>query len=80
MIQTRYWKTSSYSQSGKKPQELLNEQFVKNCDAAVAVFWTRFGTPTDQYGSGTEEEIEIMLNAGKQVLCIFQKNLYHLLQ
>lgn len=73
MIQTRYWKTSSYSQSGKKPQELLNEQFVKNCDAAVAVFWTRFGTPTDQYGSGTEEEIEIMLNAGKQVFMYFSE-------
>lgn len=43
LIQTRHWSKSSYPQSGGKPQELLNEQFVKDCDAAVAIFWTRFG-------------------------------------
>lgn len=36
-----------------------------------AIFWTRFGTPTDKYGSGTEEEIEEMLSAGKQVFMYF---------
>lgn len=71
MVQTRHWKTSSFSQSGGKPQDLLNEQFVNDCDAAVAVFWTRFGTPTDKYGSGTEEEIEIMLEANRQVFMYF---------
>lgn len=70
-IQTRHWSKSSYPQSGGKPQELLNEQFVKDCDAAVAIFWTRFGTPTDEYKSGSEEEIEIMLNSGKQVFLYF---------
>ena len=65
-IRTRHWSKNSYPQSGGKPQALLNEQFVKKCDAAVALFWTRFGTPTDEYGSGTEEEIEIIieLNSG----------------
>lgn len=70
-IRTRHWSKNSYPQSGGKPQALLNEQFVKKCDAAVALFWTRFGTPTDEYGSGTEEEIEIMLDAGKQVFLYF---------
>ena len=59
-IRTRHWSKNSYPQSGGKPQALLNEQFVKKCDAAVALFWTRFGTPTDEYGSGTEEEIEML--------------------
>lgn len=72
-IKTRHWSKNSYPQSGGKPQALLNEQFVKNCDAAVALLWTRFGTPTDQYGSGTEEEIEIMLEAGKQVFLYFSE-------
>ena len=63
-IKTRHWSKSSYAQSGGKPQALLNEQFVNKCDAAVAIFWTRFGSPTDEYGSGTEEEIEIMLQSG----------------
>lgn len=60
IVQTKHWSKSSYPQSGDRPQTLLNEQFVKDCDAAVALFWTRFGTPTDRYGSGTEEEIEII--------------------
>ena len=70
-IQTRHWRTSSFPQSGNKPQNILNEQFVNDCDAAVAIFWTRFGTPTDEFKSGSEEEIEIMMAAGKQVFLYF---------
>ena len=70
-IQTKHWSKNSYPQSGGKPQALLNDQFVKKCDAAVAIFWTRFGSPTDEYGSGTEEEIELMLKSKKQVFMYF---------
>lgn len=70
-IKTRHWSKSSYAQSGGKPQTLLNEQFVNKCDAAVAIFGTRYGSPTDEFGSGTEEEIEIMLQSGKQVFMYF---------
>lgn len=70
-VVTKHWSTDSYPQSGDKPQELLNKQFVRNCDAAIALFWTRFGTPTDKYGSGTEEEVEEMLSADKQVFMYF---------
>jgi hypothetical protein len=70
-IVTKHWSKDSYPQSGGKPQNLLNQQFVLDCDAAVAVFWTRFGTPTDNYGSGTEEEIEQLLKSGKQVFLYF---------
>ena len=74
-IRTKHWSKNSYPQSGGKPQALLNEQFVNDCDAAIAIMWTRFGTPTDEYGSGTEEEIEIMLHDGKQV---FMLSLIHI--
>lgn len=70
-IVSRHWSTDSYSQSGDKPQELLNNQFVRDSDIAVAVFWTKFGTPTDNYGSGTEEEIKEMLSSNKQVFVYF---------
>ena len=72
-VKTRHWNKSSYAQSGGKPQALLDEQFVNQCDAAVAIFRTRFGSPTDTYGSGTEEEIEIMLQSGKQVFMYFSE-------
>ena len=70
-IRTKHWSKNSYAQSGGKPQTLLNEQFVNDCDAAVAIFWTRFGTPTDEYESGTEEEIDTMLSSGKRVFMYF---------
>jgi hypothetical protein len=71
VISTKHWSTDSYPESGGKAQELLNKQFVMDCDAVVAVFWTRFGTPTDEYGSETEEEIEKLITAGKQVFLYF---------
>lgn len=37
----------------------------------VAIFWTRFGTPTDDYGSGTEEEINLLIKNNKQVFLYF---------
>lgn len=70
-IVARHWSTDSYPQSGDKAQELLNKQFVRDCDAVVALFWTKFGTPTDKYGSGTEEEREEMLSSDKQVFMYF---------
>lgn len=70
-LNAKHWSNSSYNQSGGKAQELLNKQFIHECDAAIAIFWTRFGAPTDRYGSGTEEEIEDMLAAGKQVFLYF---------
>ena len=70
-IDCRHWSTDSYAQSGGRPQALLNSQFVLDCDMAVAVFWSRFGSPTGEYDSGTEEEIEEMLAQNKQVFLYF---------
>jgi hypothetical protein len=70
-INLKHWSTDSYPQSGGNPQELLNAQIVDNADAAVAIFWTRFGTPTDKYGSGTEEEISRLIDSNKQVFLYF---------
>ncbi|CAM4409766.1 hypothetical protein L1N85_25420 [Paenibacillus alkaliterrae] len=70
-LNVKHWSTDSYPESGGHPQHLLNKQFVFDCDAAVAVFWTRFGTPTESYDSGTEEEIEELIKSGKQVFLYF---------
>lgn len=71
LVQTRYWKEDSFPESGGKPQDLLNKQIVDDSDFAVVIFWTRFGTPTENYGSGVEEEVEKMLNSNKQVFLYF---------
>ncbi|WP_265574928.1 hypothetical protein [Clostridium botulinum] len=70
-IEVKHWSTDSYPQSGGSPQELLNNQFIHKCDACIALFANKFGTPTDRYGSGTEEEIEDMISSGKQVFLYF---------
>lgn len=70
-VELKHWSTHSFPQSGDKPQKLLNKQFVVDCDMCIALLGTRFGTPTDKYDSGTEEEIEEMLNQKKQVFMYF---------
>lgn len=72
-IDLHHWSTHSHPQNGDRPQEILNEQFIRDCDAVIAVFGTRFGTPTGKYDSGTEEEIEEMIKAGKPVFLYFSE-------
>lgn len=62
------WETHSTPELGSHPQTILNRQIVKDCDCAVAVFWSRLGTPTAKADSGSLEEIEEVLIRGGQVL------------
>jgi len=66
-----YWQDNVYPQSGDRAQNIINKQIVDESDAIIAIFWTRFGSPTDKYLSGTEEEIEKMIENGKQVFLYF---------
>lgn len=70
-IELKHWSTDSFPQSGDKPQNILNKQFVDDCDLCIALLGVRFGTPTDNFDSGTEEEIENMLAQNKQVFLYF---------
>lgn len=65
------WETHSAPDMSAPPQEVLNTQIVEDCDLAVAVFWYRLGTPTEQFASGSIEEIEKLRESGKRVLIYF---------
>lgn len=65
------WRRDSRADSGDEPQQLLNKQIVEDADIILAIFKERFGTPTSQYGSGTEEEIFLGLEMKKPVLVYF---------
>jgi hypothetical protein len=56
---------------GVSAQELINNQVLDKCDFLVGVFWTRIGTPTTAYPSGTIEEIEKHINSGKPAMLYF---------
>ena len=65
------WETHSSPELGARPQELINSRLLKDCDLLVGVFWTRLGTPTGKSPSGTVEEIEEHVAAGKPAMIYF---------
>lgn len=67
------WRTHTRPSTGGRPQALVNKQAFDACDLVIAVFWSRFGTPTGRAGSGTEEEIRRGIKQGKQVLVYFSE-------
>ena len=74
VIRTLDYKANTYPTMGQRPQESVNNQIVNKSDMTIAVFGAKFGTPTDTYGSGTEEEIEHAIQNEKQVFLYFLKS------
>lgn len=65
------WETHSSPEMGAPAQMIINQQVLDRCDLLVGVFWTRIGTPTERHLSGTVEEIEEHISAGKPVMLYF---------
>src|ERR1039457_1398145 len=65
------WETHSVPDTGDRPQAIISVQLLKDADLLVAMFWTRIGTPTGASRSGTVEEIEEHIGAGKPAMIYF---------
>jgi hypothetical protein len=52
------WETHARPQSGIGSQPAINNQFVKDCDILIGMFWSKIGTKTQVAESGTVEEID----------------------
>ncbi len=65
------WDTHVTPEIGGRPQAIINKQILQGCDVLVAIFWTRLGSPTGVSASGTVEEIEEHLQAGKPAMIYF---------
>jgi|SRR5580693_56998 hypothetical protein len=65
------WESHVAPALGRTAQTIINEEIVADCDVLVGIFWTRFGTPTERFASGTEEEIESFVKEGKEVMLYF---------
>jgi hypothetical protein len=65
------WETHSSPELSGRAQDLINEQVLKHCDLLVGIFWTRLGTPTGETASGSVEEIERHVAAGKPAMIYF---------
>lgn len=75
IISSIHYSTDVYSNISKdgSPQGEINRQVFDDLDPdfLLGIFWKRFGQPTLKYDSGTEEEINIMLEKGKPVILYF---------
>lgn len=65
------WETNSHPSMEDRAQGVLNKQILERADLLVAIFWTRIGTPTTEAVSGSVEEIERHVRAGKPAMVYF---------
>ncbi len=64
------WETHASPDMTSPPQEVINQQVLKDCDLLVGVFGTRFGTHKGG-DSGTAAEIQDHLARGKPAMLYF---------
>lgn len=50
------WEDNTHPSFGDYPQNVINSQIGDDYDVFIGILWARFGTPTPEYESGTEEE------------------------
>ncbi|OBS33719.1 DUF4062 domain-containing protein [Pseudomonas syringae] len=65
------WESHSSPDMGAEPQAIINQQILQKCDLLVGIFWTRIGTATGEYASGTVEEIERHVASGRPAMLYF---------
>ncbi|MDH0825785.1 DUF4062 domain-containing protein [Acinetobacter johnsonii] len=47
------WETHVAPEMGGRPQEIINKRILEDSDILLGIFWTRLGTETGEYVSGT---------------------------
>lgn len=70
-LKHQHWSKDAHPDLKARPQGVINQQIIKDSDIIVAIFWSRFGSPTGQAESGTEEEIREGVRLGKKVMVYF---------
>jgi hypothetical protein len=65
------YETHAMPQTRVRPQEAINRQLLDGCDILIGMFWTKIGTTTGVAESGTVEEIDEFVAAGKPTLLYF---------
>ena len=70
-LKHQHWSTDTHPDLRDRPQGIINGQIIDDADIIVAIFWSRFGTPTGQADSGTQEEIERGVKLRRKVMVYF---------
>lgn len=67
-----HWRENSFTVADNPPQKSLDKQLVEKSDLLVCIFAAKIGQPTDTAESGSIEEIEEHIKAGKPVMIYFR--------
>ena len=67
------WETHAVPELGDRSQAIINRQLIESSQLLVCIFWSRIGTPAGEADSGTLEEINRFIAAGKPVMVYFCK-------
>ena len=70
------WETHIAPEMGNHPQEIINKRILDNSDILIGIFWTRLGSPTGEYVSGTVEEISKHCEKNKLASIYISKKAY----
>src|SRR5690606_12095341 len=65
MLNPIRWETHVAPEMGNRPQEIINKSILNDADILIGIFWTRLGTDTGEYASGTVEEISRHIDSQK---------------
>jgi hypothetical protein len=65
------WESHATPDMSNSPQNIINSQLLESCDLGIAIFWSRLGTPTASYPSGSIDEIYKLIHKGARVLVYF---------
>lgn len=69
----KHWSRDIDTDIGQEAQQYINENLVNDCDILVSIFKSRFGSPTKNAASGTEEEINKFVGAKKKCFLYFAR-------
>lgn len=65
--------THSTPEVGKRAQDIINDDVLQYCDILIGLFWTKIGSPTQKYESGSIEEIEMHIGERKLAMLYFSQ-------
>lgn len=51
------WESNAAPEMGKPAQDYINMDILDDCDIVIGIFWTKVGTPTRKFTSGSIEEV-----------------------
>ncbi|MEG1502287.1 MAG: hypothetical protein RR063_07080 [Anaerovoracaceae bacterium] len=75
ILMPMHWSINSYPRTGEEGQKILNKEIVTKSDLLICVFGEKLGTETSTHPSGTVEEIDEHIKAGKDVMIFFKKSI-----